>query len=450
MLPDGTPQLKRSAGGLVSALLPLTRSGKVNWVFPISTPAEIEAHKHDLYGQEMENLFPIPVSADVHDAAYNRIANELLWYLNHGMFSLSRGPTFDTAFFANWKLFMNYSLEISVFLETHAPHGSNILLQDYHMFLVPGTLSKARPDLKISLFLHTPFATAGEFSILPDTVAKQLLESLSALEHFGFHCNYWRNNYLGVVNANNTVGARNTWVNPLGSDLPELTTALSEPAVALEVEHIRSLANGRMIIARVDRMEPSKNILRGIDAVVELFKFYPSMLGKVVHLANCYPSREDVPDYMDYALEVTKKASWANNYLRQLARNIGVELLLDPIEISSQDNFNLSLAVLCSYDVLLVNPIRDGFNLVANEGPLINKRHGSLVLSKNAGIAEVIGDAALLVNPFDVRETALAIHQGLEKDTMTKEADQVRLLQRLAVKNPSLWFEEQMNWFSPS
>ncbi len=444
---SGEVGLKRGAGGLVTALLPLVRSQAVNWVFPISSPAEIEAERLGLYRGDLVGIYPVVLDAITHEAAYNKISNELLWYLNHGMFSLSRVPSFDSALYANWHLYQHYSTAIAEFLAAIAPPGAKVLLQDYHMFLVAGILTSLRSDLEISMFLHTPFATPSEFAIMPKSLANELLSSLGTLAHFGFHCGAWKQNYQETSASFGIATAANCWVDPLGSDPEELAVAASDPRTALEIDKLYQLAGDRKIVARVDRMEPSKNILRGIDAIVEMLKFYPHLIGKVVHIANCYPSREGVADYGDYASEVAEKAASANRYLRILADNLGILVDSDPIVVFNLDHYPLSLAVLASYDVLLVNPIRDGFNLVASEGPLLNVTHGTLVLSANAGIAEVIGDAATIINPFDVRETALAVYAGLHLEPQARDTAAAKLKERLALRNPNLWFEEQMHWF---
>ncbi len=445
-LRNGQPVLKRGAGGLVTAMLPLVRRGTVGWTFPISTEAEMEALSAGLYGKELSNLDPVPVDPDDYDGAYNRISNEILWYLNHGMFSLSRTPSFDSRFYTHWKNYSAFNESIAEHLARTLPAGAAVLLQDYHLFLVPQFLRKLRPDLRLSLFLHTPFANPGEVSILPSSVAAEILSSLGALDRVGFHSSRWRDNYIAACQANAAGTAGATWVAPLGSDLAELEGSSAEPPVAERSAELAQLARGRRIIGRVDRMEPSKNILRGIEAVVELFKFYPWMMRDVVHLANCYPSREDLSDYASYAAEVSAAAGEANAYLRSMAKIMGFEPPGDPIEIMNSDDYPLSLALLRQCDVLLVNPIRDGLNLVASEGPLVNQKDCPLVLSRNAGIAEVVGDSATLINPFDVRETALALFSALQLEESERASRAVRLRATLSSHSPALWMEAQTSW----
>ena len=445
-LRDGQPTLRRGAGGLVTAILPLVRQGTMGWTFPISTDTERAALSAGLYGTELPGLDPVAVDPDDYEGAYNRISNEILWYLNHGMFSLSRTPSFDSRFYTHWKQYSAYNESIAEHLADGLPAGAAVLLQDYHLFLVPKFLRKHRPDLRLSLFLHTPFAEPGEFSILPSSVAAEILASLGDLDRIGFHSSRWRDNYLATCDRNDASTAAVTWVAPLGSDEAELEESCADPAVAERAAQLAALAKGRRIIGRVDRMEPSKNILRGIHAVVELFKFYPWMMREVVHVANCYPSREALSDYASYASEVSAAAKEANSYLRSMAKILGFEPPGDPIEIMSSDDYPLSLALLRQSDILLVNPIRDGLNLVASEGPLINQNDCPLILSRNAGIAEVVGDAAAVVNPFDVRETALALFSALQLEAAERRARAARLRAALSSQNPAVWMDAQVSW----
>ncbi|MDA8262433.1 MAG: trehalose-6-phosphate synthase [Actinomycetota bacterium] len=444
-LRDGQPALKRGAGGLVTAMLPLVRQGTMAWTFPISTEPEAAALSEGLYGKELPGLDPVPVDPSDYDGAYNRISNEILWYMNHGMFSLSRTPSFDSRFYTYWKQYSSYNEVIAEHLAETLPQGAAVLLQDYHVFLVPKFLRGLRPDLRLSLFLHTPFADPGEFSVLPSSVASELLTSLGNLDRMGFHSHRWKDNYLATAKVNGAHPAGSAWVRPLGSDLGELQDSSRMPAVAERTEELASLAKGRRIIGRVDRMEPSKNILRGIEAVVELFKFYPWRMLEVVHIANCYPSRGALNDYASYASEVIAAAEEANTYLRAMAKMLGFEPPGDPIEVMSVDDYALSIALLRQSDVLLVNPIRDGLNLVASEGPLLNLKDCPLVLSRNAGIAEVVDDAAQIVNPFDVRETALALFAALQLDEDERKTRSAKLRSALAAHSPTLWMEAQIS-----
>ncbi len=167
---------------------------------------------------------------------------------------------------------------------------------------------------------------------------------------------------------------------------------------------------GRRIIARADRMEPSKNIVRGMLAFEELLVTHPEWRGQVVHVAFAYPSRQGLAEYLAYGADVEHTAQRINHALGAPAEG------WTPIVLSVRDDRARSLAALGLSDVLLVNPVRDGLNLVAKEGPLLNTADGVLVLSREAGAWEELalaGDGALGVNPFDVSGTAETLHAAL-------------------------------------
>ena len=193
---------------------------------------------------------------------------------------------------------------------------------------------------------------------------------------------------------------------------------------------------GRKLIVRVDRTELSKNIVRGLEAYRELLRTRPEWRGRVVHLAFAYPSRQDLPEYREYAAAVQR--------LAQQIEDEFAEPGWDPLMLEVNDDYPRSLAACRLADVLLVNPIRDGMNLVAKEGSILSDRGCALVLSTEAGAAAELGPEALLVNPYDVTQTAQALHEAL---SMT-DAERVRRCAVLAAAAtavpPSRWFADQL------
>jgi trehalose 6-phosphate synthase len=168
----------------------------------------------------------------------------------------------------------------------------------------------------------------------------------------------------------------------------------------------------------VDRTELSKNIVRGLAAYRELLATRPQWRGRIVHLAFAYPSRSALAEYRAYTGQV-----------RELARQITEEFRTadwDPLILEVKDDYPRSLAACRLADVLLVNPIRDGMNLVAQEGPVLSERGCALVLSREAGAAATLAADALLVNPYDVTETADALHRALEMPDAERPAPRRR------------------------
>jgi trehalose 6-phosphate synthase len=159
-------------------------------------------------------------------------------------------------------------------------------------------------------------------------------------------------------------------------------------------------------VLRVDRTDPSKNVVRGFRAFEHYLEQHPEMHGRVGMLALLDPSRQDIPEYSEYLGAIQREARRVNDRFEADG--------WIPIDLDISDDFPRSVAAYKQYDVLLVNAIYDGLNLVAKEGPFLNERNGVLLLSENAGAHAELGEWALTVNPFDVTAQAVAIHQALE------------------------------------
>ncbi len=202
------------------------------------------------------------------------------------------------------------------------------------------------------------------------------------------------------------------------------------------VAALGEVARGRKLIVRVDRTELSKNIVRGLTAYRELLATRPEWHGRVVHLAFAYPSRSDVPEYRAYTEQ-----------MRQIAAEITAEFGTpdwNPLILEVKDDYPRSLAACAVADVLLVNPVRDGMNLVAQEGPVLSERGCALVLSREAGAAATLDDAALLVNPYDVSETAAALHQALAMPETERRRRTAALAATAAASPPARWLGDQL------
>ena len=160
------------------------------------------------------------------------------------------------------------------------------------------------------------------------------------------------------------------------------------------------------LVLRVDRTDPSKNVVRGLRAFELYLDEHPEMHGRVTMLALLDPSRQDIPEYAEYLGAIQRTARVVNDRFQREGWT--------PIELQIRDDFPQAVAAYKQFDALLVNAIFDGLNLVAKEAPLVNERDGVLILSENAGASEELGEWALTVNPFDVAGQAEAIHEALE------------------------------------
>jgi trehalose 6-phosphate synthase len=319
-----------------------------------------------------------------------------------------------------------------------AGHGDAVFVQDYHFSLLGKLLAEARPDLRTVHFLHTPFAAPDMLGVLPDDVVAELLDGMAGYAACGFHCHQWEDGFRACYAAAGR-SAPPTFVAPLGIDAGVLEQEAASPACAEAAAALRAEVGDRRIIARTDRMEPSKNIVRGMLAFEELLTVHPEWRGRVVHVAQAYPSRQGLAEYLAYAADVEHTAERINH-------TWGTDDWT-PIVLSVRDDWARSLAALTLSDVLLVNPVRDGLNLVAKEGPLLNAADGVLVLSRQAGAWEELalgGGGALGVNPFDVAGTADALHAALSMDGPARAARAAALRGVVRARSAADWWADQL------
>src|SRR3989440_1466289 len=278
-----------------------------------------------------------------------------------------------------------------------APEGPTVPVQDYPLTLVGAGLARRRPDLRAVHFTHTPFSDPSGIRILPSAVAEELLAGMAAHVSCGFHSPRWARAFEACC-AEVLGDVPQTFVAPLGPDAEDLERIVSSEESARWDEWLTSLLGDRQMVLRVDRVELSKNLLRGFLAFDELLVLHPELRERVTFVALVYASRQGLPEYLAYRTEVEHLASQLNHKWATPGWT--------PVVLDVSDNFPRSVAALRRYDVLLVNPLRDGLNLVAKEGPIVNANDGLLALSREAGAWAELSGPALEVNPFDVGGTA--------------------------------------------
>jgi trehalose 6-phosphate synthase len=374
--------------------------------------------------------------------AYNAVANSALWYVNHTLFDTSRTPVFDARWGPNWQAYVDYNAAFADAVAQEAAPGARVLVQDYHLLLAPAMVREKRPDLRLAHFTHTPWADPSYFSILPDGVARAILTGMLGADQVGFLSPRWAAAFvqccvtlLGVDAADDGLshGGRRTRVvtHALGVNASELRARAQQPDVTARRDALRRRAGDAAIVVRIDRTELSKNIVRGLGAYRELLRTHPELHGRVVHFVFAYPSRHDLPDYRAYTAEVQRVS-------REIDDEFGTSSW-SPIVLEVNDDYARSLAALQIADVLVVNPIRDGMNLVAKEGPVLSQDGMAIVLSREAGAADELGADALLVNPYDVTGTAAAMHQALTMPASERAARSKRLAGKAAALPPADW-----------
>ncbi len=452
---DGQITVKRGGGGVVSGLSSVASNEDMLWVCAALSDADRAAIRAlggrlDLDGSPGSAVRMLDIPPVIFNRAYNTVANSVLWFVHHMLYDTPNRPQFGLAFSRDWAAYRDYNLAFASALAAAQGRGdARAVIQDYHLTLAPRQLRQMAPDVKIAHFSHTPWAPVDYYRMLPDNVAAQVLDGILGADHAGFLCQRWADAFMDccecVLGADVDREKRQVshdghrtgiGVYPLGVDADGLIDRASQPDVKVRMAGLSEAIGGRKLIVRVDRTELSKNIVRGLAAYRELLIMHPEWHGKVMLLSLAYPSRHDLPEYREYAASV-----------QRLARAIDDEFgspAWTPILLQTNDDYARSLAGYRLADVLLVNPVRDGMNLVAKEGPILSDRGCVLVLSREAGAAAELADDAIMINPFDVAATAAALHEAL----IMSDEERIRRCRSLVRKSsavpPTLWFARQL------
>ncbi|WP_406428880.1 trehalose-6-phosphate synthase [Streptomyces sp. NBC_01589] len=430
---DGSLSAKRGGGGLVSGLSAV--EDKL-WVCAALGDGDREAVRRGIAEPGVRML---DIDADVHADAYNGIANSVLWFVHHMLYQTPLDPVFDVEFRRQWASFEAYNLAFAQALAEEAGEGAAVLVQDYHLALVPGMLRDLRPDLRIGHFSHTPWAPVDYFRLLPDDIAEQLLRGMLGADRAAFLTRRWADAFTACcTEVLGGTGRTRIGVHGLGADADFLRRRAHQPDVDERMAILREQVGGtgRKTIVRVDRTELSKNIVRGLLAYRELLNTRPQWRERVVHVAFAYPSRQDLAVYREYTAEVQRLADDINEAYGTPDWT--------PVLLHVHDDFARSLGAYRLADVALVNPIRDGMNLVAKEVPVVSDQGCALVLSREAGAYEELGADAIVVNPYDVSATAAALHEALTMPDGERAERSKRLAAAATALPPQRWFLEQL------
>jgi trehalose 6-phosphate synthase len=310
-----------------------------------------------------------------------------------------------------------------------------VLIQDYQLSLVGAELGRLRPDVRSAVFVHIPFCPPCDLQILPESVVDALLRGLAGAGAVGFHSPRWAAAFEACCRER-SVPLPEVFVSPAAADGAGLSATAASDECDHELRRLERHIGDRRLIVRTDRIELSKNLLRGFYAFDELLETYPRFRGRVVFGAFVYPSRDGLAEYLGYRHEVEAVVQAIN------AKWAGADW--SPILLEMADNYPRSVAALRRYDVLMVNPIRDGLNLVAKEGPLVNQRDGVLVLSPGAGAWDELGAHAVEAHPFDVTATAAALATALELPPDERASRATALRKVVTARTPLDWFADSL------
>ena len=399
---------RRGGGGLVTALRPLVDRHDVTWVASAVTEEErrvaaagaLECRSREGARYRLRLVAHDP---DAYDRFYNVVANPTLWFVQHGLWELKTDPEADLvpAWRAGYEP-VNRGFAQAVLEELERRPDAAVFFHDYHLYLAPRLVREARSDALLSHFVHIPWAEPEWWHVLPEVLVRELHEGLLANDVVGFHTERWRRRFLESCETLglDASGALVT-AHPISVDAAEFDALAGSEAV---LERERELLANRPehLVLRVDRTDPSKNVVRGLAAFGLLLDRRPDLRGRVAMLALLDPSRQTIPEYVAYREAIEREAAAVE------ARHPGA------LRLRIEDDFPGSVAAYKQYDVLLVNAVSDGLNLVSKEAPLVNSRDGVVVLSENAGAIEELREWVLPVDPYDVEGQVAALERALE------------------------------------
>jgi trehalose 6-phosphate synthase len=455
---DGS--LKRGGGGLVTALTGLASHRESVWIASSMTQGDAERARH-AGGKPFTVESPaggsyrvrfVDSDPDAYDRFYNVFANPMLWFIQHYLWDLSNAPDVRRheveAFEWGYNV-VNEDLATAVIDQVEGLAEPVVMVHDYHLYTLPGLVRKARPDAFLHHFVHIPWTQPDAWRVLPTRIRNDIYEGLLANDIIGFHTQAYRRNFLqccrdlmgldvdferGIVW---NTGDHEVWVRAYPLPIDAAATrrvAESERTREFERELLRRRRNH--LILRVDRADLSKNVLRGFSGFDLFLEQHPEFRERVTFMAQLMPSRTDVPEYAEYLERIEALVAVVNH------RHGTPDWM--PIQLKLRDDLEEAVAAYKHYDVLLVNAMFDGMNLVAKEGPVVNSRDGVSVLSENTGAHEELGEFALSVNPFDIQELADSIHAALTMRPEERARRAEGLREIITGRNPGDWIDDQL------
>ena len=458
--PNGELQHRRGSGGIVTALSGLTNYVDFTWIASAMGEGDRRASEEQggkavrspVAGQQVSVRF-VTTPRRAYHKYYNIICNPLLWFLQHYMWSSPYTPRVDAVVYDAWDT--GYRLVNREFANAivDEARGSSlrplVMVHDYHLYLVPGMVREQLPEARIHHFLHIPWPASSYWQLLPGMIRTAICDSLCQADIVGFQAQRdvraflescetfledvqidYREHVVRYRGRETRVRAY-----PISIDVDEIRQIATSPRAA-EYEERVGAELGKQTIVRVDRAEPSKNIVRGFQAYEVLLEQHPELCGNVRFLAFLVPSRTHIRQYQRYAEEIDAAVRHVNDRFGTAE--------WQPVRVFYENNYVQAVAGMRLYDVLLVNAVIDGMNLVAKEGPVVNTKHGVLVLSESAGAYEQLKVGALPVAPADIEGTARALYQALSMPAEERAERSRLMIGSIEREDITHWLQRQL------
>jgi len=455
---DGERAVRRGGGGLVTALSGLVAHRGALWVASAMSDEDVAVAREaggEPVSVELDEIsyevLMVESDAAAYESFYNVIANPILWFIQHYLWDLSNAPDIRQEELDAWEFgyrVVNRDIAEAVLATIAAESEPLVMFHDYHLYTCPALVRAARPDAFLQHFVHIPWTQPDSWRILPARIREQIYRGLLANDIIGFHTTTYCRNFLHCCRELMELevdfdrgavlhGGRETWVRayPLAIDAQRLDRAAASEEVRAAEEEILRRRRDHLII-RVDRADLSKNVLRGFTAFDAFLTQFPEFRERVTFIAHLQPSRQDVPEYAEYLERIEALVAVVNH------RHGTTDWM--PIDLRIYENFPEAVARYKHFDLLIVNSLFDGMNLVAKEAPAVNTRDGVVMLSENTGSHEELGDCALSVNPFDIQEQAETIHRALVMDAEERSLRAARLREIVRARDPGVWISEQL------
>jgi trehalose 6-phosphate synthase len=455
---DGELTPRRGGGGLVTALTGLVHHRDALWIASTMSEDDAEAareHGNASFACELDgvtyDIRLVESDPEAYDRFYNVVANPLLWFIQHYLWDLSNAPDirqYEVESYWEGYRAVNHDLSDAVLEEIEGSEDPVVMLHDYHLYALPRFVREARPDVFLHHFVHIPWTQPDAWRVLPRDIREDIFHGILSNDIVAFHTRSYRRNFLlccrelfdlevdeknGIVNFED----REVWVRAY--PLPISAETFRQSAQRARVhEYERQILRRRRehLILRVDRADLSKNVLRGFAAFDLFLEQHPEFHEQVTFIAHLIPSRQDVTEYAEYLERIEALVAVVNH------RHGTTDWM--PIDLRLRENLEEAIAAYKHYDLLMVNAMFDGMNLIAKEGPLVNERHGVSLLSENTGAHEELAEFALSVNPFDVQEQADTIYRALtmSSDERARRAEGIKRV--IESRDPGDWVDDQL------
>jgi trehalose 6-phosphate synthase len=453
---------RRGAGGVITALIDTGSQMEMSWVAMAMTEGDRLAVKEAqqdagrlpaLHGQNV-HLHYVAISKAAYRKHYEQISNQLLWFLQHYLYN----PTEDSGAmkriqdaWENGYRVANQAIADAVIAEIESEKTMPVvMLHDYHLYLAARMIRQRHPTIVTQQFIHIPWPDVRCWHFLPNNIAQDIYQGLVGNDIVGFQTERDARNFLdgarsmldeAVVDFEEGAiwwqGHRTqTRAYPISISVTSERRLVNSAAGKRAAEEIRPLL-GEQTIMRVDRIEPTKNILRGFQAYAQLLEEHSELQGKVNFLAFLVPSRQSLPEYKRYTADVMK-------IINEVNQKYGTHDW-QPITAFCENDRTRALAAMQYYDVLLVNPIIDGMNLVAKEGPVVNQVNGILVLSRTVGAFQQLGKTCIPTSPTDVNETAHALYKALTLPPEERRSKSTLTRQIVERQDLNVWMSRQIS-----